>query len=75
MIGCNISDKNAFNGSANEIKGFIFGCDFSNLASIPGVMKGVQCCKFKSTLLSQGIILADIFGNKSAATNGMNTGV
>lgn len=75
MIGCNISDKNAFKGSANEIKGFIFGCDFSNLASIPGVMKGVQCCKFKSTLLSQGIILADIFGNKSAATNGMNTGV
>lgn len=75
MIGCNISDKNAFKGSANEIQGFIFGCDFSNLTSIPGVMKGVQCCKFKSTLLSQGIILADIFGNKSAATNGMNTGV
>ncbi len=38
-------------------------------------MKGVQCCKFKSTLLSQGIIFADIFGNKNAATNGMNTGV
>lgn len=38
-------------------------------------MKGVQCCKFKSTLLSQDIILADIFGNKNASTNGMNTGV
>lgn len=75
MIGCNISDKNAFKGSANEIKGFIFGCDFSNLAGIPGVMKGVQCCKFKSTLLSSGVIMADLFGNKSAATNGMNTGV
>lgn len=75
MIGCNISDKNAFKNSANEIKGFIFGCDFSNLADIPGVMKGVQCCKFKSTLLSQGIIFADIFGNKNASTNGMNTGV
>lgn len=75
MIGCDISDKNAFKNSANEIKGFIFGCDFSNLAGIPGVMKGVQCCKFKSTLLSQGIIFADIFGNKNASTNGMNTGV
>lgn len=75
MIGCNISDKNAFKNSANEIKGFIFGCDFSNLANIPGIMKGVQCCKFKSTLLSSNVILADIFGRKSAATNGMNTGV
>jgi len=75
MIGCNILDKNAFNGSANEIKGFIFGCDFSTLEGIPGVIKGVQCCKFKSTLLSQGIIFADIFGNKNASTNGMNTGV
>ena len=75
MIGCNISDKSAFNNSANEIKGFIFGCDFSNLASIPGVMKGAQCCKFKSTLLSSGVIMADIFGNKDAARNGMNTGV
>lgn len=75
MIGCNISDKNAFENSANEIKGFIFGCDFSNLASIPGVMKGVNCCKLKSTLLSTGVILADIFGNKNAATNGMNTSV
>lgn len=75
MIGCNISDKNAFKNSANEIKGFIFGCDFSNLASIPGVMKGVQCCKFKSTLLSSGVIMADLFGNKNAASNGMNTGV
>lgn len=75
MIGCNISDKNAFKDSANEIKGFIFGCDFSNLAGIPGVMKGAQCCKFKSILLSQGVIMADLFGNKNAATNGMNTGV
>lgn len=75
MIGCSSAFKNAFNGSANEIKGFIFGCDFSNLASIPGVMKGVQCCKFKSSMLSSGVILADIFGNKNAATNGMNTGV
>ena len=75
MIGCNISDKNAFKGSANEIKGFIFGCDFSNLVGIPGVMKGVQCCKFKSILLSSSVIMADLFGTKSAATNGMNTGV
>lgn len=75
MIGCNSSDKNAFKNSANEIKGFIFGCDFSNLTSIPGVMIGVQCCKFKSTLLSSGVIMADLFGHKSAATNGMNTGV
>ena len=73
MIGCSSAFKTAFNGSANEIKGF--GCDFSGLEGIPGVMKGVQCCKFKSTLLSQGIILADIFGNKNASTNGMNTGV
>ena len=75
MIGCSSAFKTAFNGSANEIKGFIFGCDFSGLEGIPGVMKGVQCCKFKSTLLSQGIILADIFGYKNASTNGMNTGV
>ena len=75
MIGCSSAFKTAFNGSANEIKGFIFGCNFSGLESIPGVMKGVQCCKFKSTLLSQGIIFADIFGNKNASTNGMNTGV
>lgn len=75
MIGCSSAFKTAFNGSANEIKGFIFGCDFSGLEGIPGVMKGVQCCKFKSTLLSQDIILADIFGNKNASTNGMNTGV
>lgn len=75
MIGCSSAFKTAFNGSANEIKGFIFGCDFSDLESIPGVMKGAQCCKFKSTMLSSGVILADIFGNKNAATNGMNTGV
>lgn len=75
MIGCSSAFKTAFNGSANEIKGFIFGCDFSGLEGIPGVMKGAQCCKFKSTLLSYGVIMADLFGNKSAATNGMNTGV
>lgn len=75
MIGCSSASKNAFNGSANEIKGFIFGCDFSGLEGIPGVMKGAQCCKFKSNLLSSGVIMADLFGNKSAATNGMNTGV
>lgn len=75
MIGCNISNENAFKNSTNEIKGFIFGCDFSILANIPGVMKGAQCCKFRSTLLSSGVIMADIFGNKNAATNGMNTGV
>lgn len=75
MIGCNISDKNAFKNSASEIKGFIFGCDFSNLAGIPGVMKGVQCCKFKSILLSSGVIMADLFDNRNAASNGMNTGV
>lgn len=75
MIGCSSSSPSAFDGSETEIKGFIFGCDFSGLESIPGVMKGVQCCKFKSTLLSRGIILADIFGNKNGASNGMNTGV
>lgn len=75
MIGCSSASKNAFKDSATEIKGFIFGCDFSGLEGIPGVMKGVQCCKFKSTLLPQGIIFADIFSNKNASTNGMNTGV
>lgn len=60
---------------ATVIQGFIWGCDFSNMSAIPGVMKGAQCCKFKSTLLSNNVIFADIFGNKSAATNGMNTGV
>lgn len=75
MIGCSSAFKTAFNGSANEIKGFIFGCDFSGLKGIPGVMKGAQCCKFQSTLLSSSVIFADIFGNKNAATNGMNTGV
>lgn len=75
MIGCSSAYKNAFNGSANEIKGFIFGCDFSGLDGIPGVMKGAQCCKFKSRLLSTHVIMADLFGNKNAATNGMNTGV
>lgn len=62
-------------GTIKIIQGFIYGCDFANITSIDWVMKGAQCCKFKSTLLSQGVIMADLFGNKSAATNGMNTGV
>ena len=45
------------------------------MTSISGVMKGAQCCKFKSTLLSSGVIKADFFGNKNAAKDGMNTGV
>lgn len=75
MIECSSESKTSFDGSASEIKGFIFGCDFKSLERIPGVMKGAQCCKFKSTLLSSGVIKADLFGDKSAATNGMNTGV
>lgn len=75
MLYCEASDKNAFTGSAVVIQGFIYGCDFSRIEAFPGVLKGAQCCKFKSTLLSGGTILADLFGNKSAATNGMNTGV
>lgn len=75
MLYCEASDKNAFTGSATVIQGFIYGCDFSRVEAFPGVLKGAQCCKFKSTLLSLGVIFADIFGNKSAASNGMNTGV
>lgn len=78
LYGCNISSgaSNPFAKSTTTvIQGFIWACDFSNMSAIPGVMKGAQCCKFKSTLLSSGVILADIFGNKNAATNGMNTGV
>lgn len=75
MLYCEASDKNAFTGSATVIQGFIYGCDFSRVEAFPGVMKGAQCCKFKSTLLSQGVIMADLFGNKNAASNGMNTGV
>ena len=75
MLYCEASDKNAFTGSATVIQGFIYGCDFSRVEAFPGVLKGAQCCKFKSTLLSGGTILADLFGNKNAATNGMNTGV
>lgn len=45
------------------------------MSTIPGDMKGAQCCKFKSALLASHLIMADLFGNKSAATNGMNTGV
>lgn len=75
MLYCEASDKNAFTGSATVIQGFIYGCDFSRVGAFPGVLKGAQCCKFKSTLLSGGTILADLFGNKNAASNGMNTGV
>lgn len=78
LYGCSISSSasNPFaESTATIIQGFIWGCDFSNMSSIPGVMKGAQCCKFKSTLLSSGVIFADIFGNKNAASNGMNTGV
>ena len=78
LYACSISSgaSNPFAESTTTIiQGFIWGCDFSNMSVIPGVMKGAQCCKFKSTLLSSGVILADIFGNKNAATNGMNTGV
>lgn len=75
MLYCEASNKNAFTGSATVIQGFIYGCDFSSVEAFPGVMKGAQCCKFKSTLLSRGAIMADLFGNKNAASNGMNTGV
>lgn len=75
MLYCEASDKNAFTGSAHVIQGFIYGCDFSRVEAFPGVLIGAQCCKFKSTLLSSGVIMADLFGNKNAATNGMNTGV
>ena len=78
LYGCSISSgaSNPFaESTVTVIQGFIWGCDFSNMSAIPGVMKGAQCCKFRSTLLSTGVILADIFGNKNAASNGMNTGV
>jgi hypothetical protein len=75
MICCISIGIDSFDESVQNIRGFIWGCDFSSVVSIPGVMEGVQCCKFKSTLLSSGAILADLFGNKNAATNGMNTGV
>lgn len=78
LYGCSISSgaSNPFAKSAGTvIQGFIWGCDFSNMSTIPGVMKGAQCCKFKSTLLAQGVIMADLFGTKNAASNGMNTGI
>lgn len=77
LYDCSISKgaSNPFAESTTVIQGFIWACDFSNMTTIPGVMKGAQCCKFKSTLLASGVIIADIFGNKNAATNGMNTGV
>lgn len=78
LYGCSIL-SGALNPFANStgtvIQGFIWGCDFSNMSTIPGVMQGAQCCKFKSSLLSSGVILADMFGYKSAASNGMNIGV
>lgn len=75
MICCSSIGSNSFGESVRNINGFIWGCDFSSVISIPGVMTGVNCCKFKSILLSQGVILADIFSNKNAGSNGMNTGV
>ena len=75
LICCTTTSSNSLGASVSNIGGFIWGCDFSSLTSVPGVIKGANCCKFKSTLLSQGVILADMFGNKSAASNGMNTGV
>lgn len=61
--------------STNIIEGFIYGCDFTYITNADWVMKGAQCCKFKSSLLSLGKVSADIFGNRNAATNGMNTSV
>lgn len=78
LYGCSILSgvSDPFGESTTTvIQGFIWGCDFSNMSTIPGVMKGAQCCKFKSALLSSGVILADIFGNNNARSNGMNTGV
>lgn len=75
LICCTTTSSNSLGTSVNIVEGFIWGCDFSSLTTVPGVIKGVNCCKFKSTLLSQGIILADIFGTKNAASNGMNIGV
>lgn len=78
LYDCSIS-SGALNPFAEStvtvIQGFIWGCDFSNMSAIPGVMKGAQCCKFKSNLLSSGVIMADLFSHKNAATNGMNIGV
>lgn len=78
LYNCSISRgaSNPFaESTGNLIQGFIWGCDFSNMIAIPAVMKGAQCCKFQSTLLASGVIFADIFGNKNAVSNGMNTGV
>lgn len=78
LYDCNISSgaSNPFaESSVTAIQGFIWGCDFSNMIGIPCVMKGAQCCKFQSTLLASSVIMADLFGNKTAATDGMNTGV
>lgn len=75
LYACNISvgTSNPFaESTVTIIQGFIWGCDFSYMSAIPGVMKGAQCCIFKSSLLSQGVIRADLFGYKNAATNGMN---
>ena len=75
MICCTTLGSNSFGGSVENFGGFIWGCDFSSLTVVPGVMRGVNCCRLQSTLLTSGVILADMFGNRNAATNGMNTGV
>lgn len=76
LFNCKTASGDAIeSGTSKLIQGFIYGCDFANIKNIDWVMKGVQCCKFSSTVLSSGAIMADIFGNKNAATNGMNTGV
>ena len=78
LYNCSISSgaTNPFAESTETlIQGFIWGCDFSNMSTIPNVMAGAQQCIFKSALLSSNVIFADIFGDKSAASNGMNIGI
>lgn len=77
LYGCSISSgaSNPFAESVAVIQGFIWGCDFSNMTAIPGVMRGAQCCKFKSNLLSSGVITADLFGSHNGRSNGMNISV
>lgn len=76
LFNCTATSETAIKaGITKNIQGFIYGCDFSDITSADWVMKGVQCCKFKSTLLSSGNILADIFGGRYAETSGMNTGI
>lgn len=78
LYDCSISSNSSDpfgKSTVSTIQGFIWGCDFSNMTTIPGTMRGAQCCKFKSSLLASGVIMADLFGTKNAATNGMNIGV